>query len=184
MWASKLRLQKELRSGSTSGQMSAADSNSRLPRYNNRSGKNWTYSERLRGRDWHVNPRGVAKIGCFGLGIWIHGVEEDSSEQIAAIRRRGFVHLNMEGRERCHGPSAPWPDAPKTGAGKNRATPVGMTTEKSNPGGPGEPGPYKVRVLITGVWWWRLASRQAWLWWPVWGLAWLGWRLRRLVWRI
>jgi hypothetical protein len=38
-WASKLKLQKELRSESTSGQMSAADSNSRLPRYNNRSGK-------------------------------------------------------------------------------------------------------------------------------------------------
>jgi hypothetical protein len=30
---------KKLRFESTSGQMSAADSNSRLPRYNNRSGK-------------------------------------------------------------------------------------------------------------------------------------------------
>src|SRR6266481_5917792 len=76
-WASKLKLQKELRFESTSGQMSAADS-SRLPRYNNRSGKSCACSKRLRGVEGDVNASSARKIGCGGLGIWIHGVGGES----------------------------------------------------------------------------------------------------------
>jgi hypothetical protein len=56
-------IQKELRFGSTSGQMSVADSNSRLPRYNNRSGKSCACFVRLRGGESDVNPGSVRKIG-------------------------------------------------------------------------------------------------------------------------
>ena len=59
--------------------MSVADSNSRLPRYNNRSGRSCAYFERLRGVDGDVKAGSVANIRCSELGIWIHGVGEDSS---------------------------------------------------------------------------------------------------------
>src|SRR5258708_6481434 len=51
-----------------------------------------------------------------------------------------------------------------------------MTAEKSKPGGPGEPGPYKVRLVIIGVWgWWWLAWRLVWPGWRVWGLGLVWW---------
>src|SRR5579859_2774770 len=69
---------KRARFGSTSGQMSVADSNSGLPRCNNRSGKSCACSKRLRGGDCDVNPGSAANIGCLVLGIWIHGGESES----------------------------------------------------------------------------------------------------------